>query len=88
MVVGHSYVNFFREEVMKELNLITNTITAPGLTTQFLADFLREPEKLSHCKVLVWITTEGHMTDFKPLPPGIAAYAEGSGSRTESHPRP
>jgi hypothetical protein len=88
IVVGHSYVNFFREEVMKELNLETNTIAAPGFTTQFFADFLREPEKLSHCKVLIWITTEGHMTVFKTLPPEIAVYAEGSGSRTETHPRP
>jgi hypothetical protein len=73
IVMGHSYVNYFREQLVKELNLLTNTITGPGFTTQFFADFLREPEKLDHCKVIVWITTEGHMTVFKPQPPDVTA---------------
>ena len=73
MVIGHSYVNYFREQVMRELNLITNTLTGPGFTTQFFADFVREPETLDHCKVVVWITTEGHMTCFEPLPPVVLA---------------
>jgi hypothetical protein len=77
IVIGHSYVDFFRDEVIGELNLLTNTITGPGFTTQFFADFLREPEQLSHCKVIVWITTDGHMPSFEPLPPAITAALQG-----------
>jgi hypothetical protein len=73
---------------MKELNMITNTKSGPGITTHMFADFLREPDQLNHCKVLVWITTEGHMPFLKPLPPEIAAYAAGNGSRTDGHASP
>jgi hypothetical protein len=73
LVIGHSYVNIFGEQLVKELNLLTNTRTGPGFTTEFFVDFVREPELLDHCKVVIWITTEMHMPEFLPLPPSVAA---------------
>jgi hypothetical protein len=71
LVIGHSYVTNFRERLIKELNLLTRTRWAPGQTTEGFADFLREPELLDGCRVLVWITTTRHLIDFKPLPVDI-----------------
>jgi hypothetical protein len=72
VVIGHSYAWHFREQLIKELNLLIETRVAPDQTTQSFADFLREPELLAHCRVLVWISTEQHMTRLKPLPAPIA----------------
>jgi hypothetical protein len=68
LLVGHSYARKFREQLIKELNLQVSTRIEPGLTTQAFADFLREPELLAHCHVVVWICTEQHMTSFAKLP--------------------
>jgi hypothetical protein len=72
MVVGHCWVESFRDQLVKELNLLTATIASPSLTTEAFTDFLRDPKLLQHCRVVVWITTEQHITQFKPLPPPIA----------------
>jgi hypothetical protein len=72
LVIGNSYVPSFREQLVKELNLLVATRTTYGATTEFFADFLRDPEMLAHTRVVVWITTEQHMTRFKPLPKPIA----------------
>src|SRR5262249_27645520 len=61
LLVGHSYARKFREQLIKELNLLVSTRIEPGLTTQAFTDFLREPELLAHCHVVVWICTEQHM---------------------------
>jgi hypothetical protein len=68
VVIGHSFVWYFREQLIKELNLIVEARAFPDQTTECFADFLRTPEALDHCRVLVWVTTEHHMTRFKPLP--------------------
>jgi hypothetical protein len=73
LLVGHSYVNHFRERFINELNLLIRTRQGSGATTEVFADFLREPELLDNCKVLVWITTEKHLLIFKPLPEAIQA---------------
>jgi hypothetical protein len=73
LVIGHSYVVHFRERLIKELNLLTHTRIGSAVTTESFADFLREPELLDHCRVVVWITTEHHLPYFKPLPAAIEA---------------
>jgi hypothetical protein len=72
LVIGHSYVSKFREQLVKELNLLTHTRAGDLQTTEVFADFLREPELLAHCRVVVWVTTEQHLTRFKPLPESVA----------------
>jgi hypothetical protein len=72
MLVGDSYGINFREELIRELNLLTNNRFAGGQTTEAFCDFLREPGLLDHTRVVIWITTEQHMTQFKPLPLPIA----------------
>jgi hypothetical protein len=71
LLIGHSYVPGFREQLVKELNLLIATRTSPGGTTEFFADFLRSPECLTSVRVVVWLTTEQHMTHFKPMPEPI-----------------
>jgi hypothetical protein len=71
LVIGHSYVPMFREQLVKELNLLVHTRAQDNQTTECFADFLREPELLAHTRVIVWITTDQHMMNFKPLPEPI-----------------
>jgi acetyltransferase AlgX (SGNH hydrolase-like protein) len=68
LLIGHSYVPKFREQLIKELNLLVSTRIHIDGTTQMFNDLLREPELLDHCRVVVWITTEDHMTRFMPMP--------------------
>jgi hypothetical protein len=77
MVIGNSYVPKFREQLIKELNLLTCTRAADHQSTQCFADFVRQPELLEHCRVIVWITTDQQMTQFYPLPPPVAAAQSG-----------
>jgi hypothetical protein len=71
VVIGHSYVWCFGEQLVKELNLLTNSRSTIHQTTEAFGDFLREPEALARCRVVVWITTEQHLTKFKPMPKPI-----------------
>jgi hypothetical protein len=71
VVIGHSFVLNFWEQLAKELNLSVHPDFAPNQTTEVFAAFLREPELLAHTRVVVWVTTEQHMTTFKPLPKAI-----------------
>jgi SGNH hydrolase-like domain, acetyltransferase AlgX len=71
MLIGHSYTKDFREQLIKALNLLINLNVGDGNTTEHFADFLRWPELLKGCRVVVWVTTEQHLTIFKPLPPPI-----------------
>jgi hypothetical protein len=75
LLIGNSFVPNFREQLVNELNLLVNSRWGGGTTTENFGDFLREPDTLKHCKVLVWITSEKHLESFRPLPPPIAAYA-------------
>ena len=68
LLTGHSYVENFREQLVKELNLLTHTRSFHHQTTEIFVDFLRQPEELAHCRVVVWISTEHHLTQFKPMP--------------------
>src|SRR5262249_5223401 len=73
LLVGHSYVTYFREQLIRELNLLVRTVTGAGQTTDFFGDLVREPERLDGVRVVIWVTTEQHLTQFKPLPPSVAA---------------
>jgi hypothetical protein len=72
-LIGHSYVPNFREQLIRELNQLISTDTSDDQTTESFINFLRDPELLAHCRVLVWITTEYHMTRFRPMPKPILA---------------
>jgi hypothetical protein len=72
LVIGNSYVDHFREIFIQELNLMSHFHWGPGHTTEAFADFVREPDLLDNCRVVVWITTAQHLTHFKPLPDQIA----------------
>jgi SGNH hydrolase-like domain, acetyltransferase AlgX len=72
LLIGHSYVVNFREQLIGELNLLTRTRWTGNQTTECFGDFLREPEMLDGCRVVVWLTTDQHMAEFKPLPAPIA----------------
>jgi SGNH hydrolase-like domain, acetyltransferase AlgX len=76
VIIGNSFVPYFNEQLAKETNLTINTRWRASTTTEDFGDFLREPELLRNCRVLVWISTEKHLTDYKPLPPPVAAYAD------------
>jgi hypothetical protein len=71
LVIGHSYVPNFREQLIRELNLLVCNRDQKGQTTEAFADFLREPEQLAHCRVVVWISTEQHLTRFAKMPEPI-----------------
>jgi hypothetical protein len=72
LLVGHSYTYGFREQLIRELNLLIAARIYSGGTSEFFGDFLREPTLLDHTRVVVWITTEQHMTQFAPMPKPIA----------------
>jgi hypothetical protein len=72
-VVGHSYVPVFQDQLAKELNMPIHVWSVSGETTGFFAEFLRYPESLNGCRVLVWVTTEQHLTHFNEMPPPIMA---------------
>jgi hypothetical protein len=77
LVIGNSYANNFCELLVDELNLLIGRHTTSGQTTEAFADFLREPELLDHCRVVVWVSTEQHLTHFKPLPAQVADCLKG-----------
>jgi hypothetical protein len=68
LVIGNSYVLHFREQLIRELNLLTYNRDSRGQTTQAFGDFLREPEALAKCRVVVWVTTNQHFTRFAKMP--------------------
>lgn len=68
-LLGHSYATDFREQLIRELNLLLRTRGSP--TTEGFADFLRDPELLDGCRVVVWVSTEQHLTHLRPMPAPI-----------------
>jgi hypothetical protein len=75
---GNSYALDFREQFVRELNLLVRSHIWPGASTEFFASFLREPELLDHCRVAVWLTTEEYMRNIVSMPqPVMAALKDG-----------
>jgi hypothetical protein len=76
LLMGNSYVMRFREQFIKELNLLVNAHWACGMTTQVFQEFVRDPKSLEHCRVVVWILTEQDLAGMRPLPePMLSAVA-------------
>jgi hypothetical protein len=71
LVIGNSYVVQFREQLVRELNLLVRSRWGYSQTTEALADFVRDPRALEGVRVLVWISTTEHLATFKPLPPPV-----------------
>jgi hypothetical protein len=71
LVIGNSFAFDFWQQLVKELNLFVQTRCSADQTTEAFADLLRYPELLEHCRVVVWISTEQHLTIFQPLPKPI-----------------
>jgi hypothetical protein len=75
LLTGNSFTVTFREQLIKDINLLIRTSTGNGRTTESFVDFLREPELLTDCRVVVWVTSWQVFTEFVPLPPEIAESA-------------
>jgi hypothetical protein len=71
LLVGHSYLWQFDKHFARELNMRINVHAVAARTTEVFRDFLREPDLLAHCRVVVWITTGRDWPRFPPLPPEI-----------------
>jgi SGNH hydrolase-like domain, acetyltransferase AlgX len=71
MIIGNSYVLNFREQLIRELNLLVSTLAYNDQTTQAFGEFLRDPDLLGHTRVVVWITSEAHLMQFQAMPPEI-----------------
>jgi hypothetical protein len=68
LVIGNSYVLHFREQLIRELNLLTCNRDSKRQTTEAFGDFLREPELLAKCRVVVWVTNNQYFTRFTKMP--------------------
>jgi hypothetical protein len=68
VVIGNCWVYHFREQLVKELNLLTANLEYDSQTTERFADFLRDPGLLEHCRVVVWITSDHNMSMFARMP--------------------
>jgi hypothetical protein len=88
LVIGHSYVWCFKEQLVKEMNLLTDSRSTPHQTTEAFGDLLREPELLEHTRVVVWVTTSQYMTAFKPLPKAIMDMLAPTASAPATPPAP
>jgi hypothetical protein len=85
-IVGNSFVLHFREQLVKESNLLVRGFWRPGTTTEMMAEFLREPDMLKDCKVVVWVVSDRHFQDFKPLPAPIMAVLRENDPRSDTRP--
>jgi hypothetical protein len=71
LIIGHSYVLNFREQLVRELNLLVSTLANDDQTTQAFIEFLRDPDLLAHTRVVVWVTSDSHLMKFRPMPQPI-----------------
>jgi hypothetical protein len=76
VLIGHSYLKYFREMLIQEINQLVRTCPGKAGSLGLFNDLLREPELLEGCRVLIWITTPEHMMTFKSVAPPIAAAAD------------
>jgi hypothetical protein len=76
LLIGNSFIPNFRELLIKELNLLIRTRWAPAETTEEFIAFLREPELLDGCRVLVWVLSEEHLAHLHPMPAPVMKVLE------------
>ncbi len=67
--IGDSYNGGFMEFLGRELNLPLSCLSGGGNTTHAFKDFLRNPELLKDCKVVVWLVCHSSLKNPWPLPP-------------------
>jgi hypothetical protein len=68
LVVGHSFVPGFREQLIRELNMLFRTRWSRGHSTQCFGDFLRQPEMLDGVRVVVWLSDMQQFMSGEPMP--------------------
>jgi hypothetical protein len=68
MLIGDSFAAGFREELMRATNLRLRTRRGDGNTTQWFTDFLRETDLLDGVRVVVWVQSEQHLANLRPVP--------------------
>jgi hypothetical protein len=73
LVIGNSFADYFCDQLVKEMNLPITWRIGHNTTTEAFCDFLREPELLAYCRVVVWVIADQHMTRFKTLPGPVTA---------------
>jgi hypothetical protein len=69
LVFGDSHAPLVREQLINELNLLVGMQAGAGdvpATEQF-AEYVRSPELLAHCRVVVWIISEHQLAKLQPL---------------------
>ncbi len=71
MLIGNSFAMQFRELLIREANLRLRTRWGNGSTTDAFPGFLREPEALDGVRVIVWVTDNEALAQFRPLPAAI-----------------
>jgi hypothetical protein len=71
LLIGNSFVKDFRDVMIREANLRIRTLWVDASTTEAFAGFLRQPEQLAGVRVVVWVTSDGYLARFRPVPPPI-----------------
>src|SRR5262249_15491502 len=73
MLIGDSYNEGLQGLLGKEINIPVHPHFGPGQTIQAFTDFLREPELLRNCKVVVWLLCNPQILPPLPVPAPIRA---------------
>jgi hypothetical protein len=81
VVIGDSYNCGLQDFLVRELNLPLHSLGAGGQTTQKFKDFLRDPDLLKDCKVVVWLVCNSHLAMSWPLPEPIRQAVEPRGQK-------
>jgi hypothetical protein len=68
VLIGDSYNGGFNYLLGKEINIPPYTLASGGQTTGAFSDFLRDPDLLQHCKVVVWLVNAEGPAEVWPLP--------------------
>jgi hypothetical protein len=76
VLIGDSYNNGLSEELGRELNLPVHPLWAAGQTSQPFKEFLRDPDLLKRCKVVVWLVCNTNLMNPWPLPATVSGPGE------------
>jgi hypothetical protein len=61
----------FREQLIKELNLLVHVQAPASGAAEGFAEFVRNPKALEHCRVIVWLASEDQLAKAAALPAPI-----------------
>jgi hypothetical protein len=76
--IGDSYNCGFMELLGRELNLPVRPLAGGGHTSNAFKDFLRNPELLKDCKVVIWLVCNSSLKNPWPLPQRIREAGDSS----------